>query len=89
MFHFIFCNICNQVCDIDHNYQEGYEKYICEDHGEVEGIMGETCLCIGCENFDETPPRFNDLDGYCDIYPSFPFKLFKRKKNCKKFEVRI
>jgi len=84
-YSYIFCEKCGRCCDI--HYDDGFELYICEDCGEVEGILSESCLCIGCENFDEIAPIFKDteIDGCCDVYPMMPFKMFKRKSKCKYF----
>jgi len=89
MYFYIFCENCGLICDIDHDYEEEIEKYICQNHGEVNGIKGEPCLCIGCENFDPFFPFSRDkpIDGGCDVYFGMSFKLFKRKANCKHFEV--
>lgn len=87
-YHYIFCEICGQICDIVQNYDEGFEYYICEDHGEVKGVPSKSCLCIGCKNFDrELIPHFKyyRIDGFCVVYPTFPFKLFRRKSKCKYF----
>ena len=88
-YFYVFCEKCNLICDIEYNYEEGFEIYTCQDHGEVEGVKGEPCLCIGCENFDPMFPFSKDkpLDGCCDAYWGMPFKMFKRKGKCINFEV--
>jgi len=88
MYRYIFCNICNLICDIK-SHHRGFDIYICQDHGEVDGIEGDICLCIGCENFDPMYPFHRDkpLDGCCDVYIGMSFNMFKRKSKCKYFEV--
>jgi hypothetical protein len=88
MYYYVFCDICGRCCDF--KYEEGVEFYVCEEHGEVKGIQSEGILCIGCDNFDEIAPFFKDkdIDGCCDYYWGMSFKMFKRKKKCKHFEVR-
>jgi len=101
LYVFIFCEECGSICDITPNYDEGYETYKCDLHGEVNGVESDKWLCIGCESFEPYVSRkkirairikygwlSNEINGVCDAYPWMPFKMFKRKHKCLHFEVR-